>query len=89
VLTLDQFGISEEDWNQTPSSVRAALMFLLQQNQRLENRCYTYELEVQRLKAQLEGLRKLELEVVCCQILHKELSRAARPITSQAPIVLP
>jgi hypothetical protein len=51
VLTLNQLGISEEDWNQTPTSVRAALMFLLQQNQRLENRCYAYELEVQRLKA--------------------------------------
>jgi len=37
VLTLDQLGISEEDWNQTPASVRTALMFLLQQNQRLEN----------------------------------------------------
>jgi uncharacterized protein (DUF3084 family) len=63
VLTLDQLGISEEDWNQTPASVRAALMFLLQQNQRLENRCATYELQVQRLEAEMERLKKLELEV--------------------------
>jgi hypothetical protein len=45
VLTLDQLGIPEEDWNQTPASVRTALMFLIQQNQRLENRCATYQLQ--------------------------------------------
>jgi phage shock protein A len=38
-------------------------MFLLQQNQRLENRCTTYELQVQRLEAELERLKRLELEV--------------------------
>jgi hypothetical protein len=62
-LTLDQLGTSEEDWNQTPASVRVALMLLLQQNQRLENRCATYELQVQRLEAELQRLKKLELEV--------------------------
>jgi hypothetical protein len=63
VLTIDQLGISEEDWTQTPASVRTALMFLLQYNQRLENRCATYELQVQKLGAELERLKKLELEV--------------------------
>jgi hypothetical protein len=29
VVALDQFGIHEEDWNNTPGSVSAALMFLL------------------------------------------------------------
>jgi len=29
MLALDQLGIIEEDWNQTPASVRAALRFLL------------------------------------------------------------
>ena len=51
MLTIEQLGITEEDWNQTPASVRAALVFLLQQNQRLENRCATYELQVQRPEA--------------------------------------
>jgi len=60
---LDQLGISEEDWNQTPASVRAALMFLIKQNQRLGNRCTIYGLQVQRLVAELERLKKLELEV--------------------------
>lgn len=41
----------EEDWNQTPSSVRVALMVILQQNLRLENRCASYELQAQRLQA--------------------------------------
>jgi hypothetical protein len=29
VLTLDQLGISEENWNQMPPAGRAAIMFLL------------------------------------------------------------
>ena len=60
--TIDQLGISEEDWNQTPASVRTALMFLIQQNQRLENRCATYQLQVQRLEAEMERLKKLRLQ---------------------------
>jgi hypothetical protein len=63
VLIIDQFGISEQDWNQTPTSVRAALMFLIQQNQRLENRCATYQLQVQRVEAEMKRLKKLEMEV--------------------------
>ena len=63
MLTLDQLGIIEEDWNQTPASVRTALMFFIQQNQRLENGCATYGLQIQRLEAELERLKKLELEV--------------------------
>jgi transposase len=88
VLTLDQLGISEEDWNQTPASVRAALMFLLQQNQRLENRCYTYELEVQRLKAVLEGLKKLELEVAGLrERLGQNSQNSSKPPSSDPPSV--
>jgi hypothetical protein len=45
VLTLDQIGISEADWNQMPAAGRAAIMFLLKQNQLLENRNYTFHLE--------------------------------------------
>jgi hypothetical protein len=28
-MTLDQLGISEEDWNQIPAAGRVAIMFLL------------------------------------------------------------
>jgi transposase len=88
VLTLDQLGISEEDWNQTPASVRATLMFLLQQNQRLENRCYTYELEVQRLKAELEGLKKLEVEVAeLRERLGQNSQNSSKPPSSDPPSV--
>jgi transposase len=52
VLTLDLLGISEEDWNQMPAAGRVAIMFLLKQNQLLENRNYTYHLEVERLKTE-------------------------------------
>jgi transposase len=38
-------------------------MFLLKQNQLLENRNYTYHLEVEMLKTELERLKTLELEV--------------------------
>jgi hypothetical protein len=57
VLTLDQIGISEADWNQMPAAGRVAIMFLLKQNQLLENRNYTYHLEVERLKTELERLK--------------------------------
>jgi hypothetical protein len=63
VLTLDQIGISEADWNQMPAAGRVAIMFLLKQNQLLENRNYTYHLEVEMLKTELERLKTLELEV--------------------------
>ena len=54
MLTLDQLGISESDWNQMPPSSRVTIMFLLKQNQLLENRTYTFHLEVERLKTELE-----------------------------------
>jgi hypothetical protein len=63
VLTLDQIGISDADWNQMLATGCVAIMFLLKQNQLLENRNYTYHLEVEGLKAELERLKQLELEV--------------------------
>jgi hypothetical protein len=88
VLTLDQLGISEEDWNQTPVSVRAALMFLLQQNQRLENRCATYVLQVQRLDAELQRLKKLELEVAeLRERMGQSSQNSSKPPSSDPPSV--
>lgn len=40
-----------------------ALMVLIKLNQLLENRCATYKLRVQKLEAEVERLKKLELEV--------------------------
>jgi Family of unknown function (DUF6444) len=88
VLTLDQLGISEQDWNQTPASVRVALMFLMQQNQRLENRCTTYGLQVQRLEAELERLKKLELEVAeLRERLGQNSQNSSKPPSSDPPSV--
>jgi hypothetical protein len=88
VLTLDQLGISEQDWNQTPASVRAALMFLIQQNQRLENRCATYGLQVQRLEPELERLKKLELEVAeLRERLGQNSQNSSKPPSSDPPSV--
>jgi transposase len=88
VLTLDQLGISEEDWNQTPASVRAALMFLIQQNQRLENRCGAYQLQVQRLEAEMERLKKLELEVAeLRERLGQNSQNSSKPPSSDPPSV--
>jgi transposase len=88
MLTIELFGISEEDWNQTPASVRAALMFLIQQNQRLENRCATYELQVQRLQAELERLKKLELEVAeLRERLGQNSQNSSKPPSSDPPTV--
>jgi transposase len=88
VLTLDLLGISEEDWNQMPASARAALMFLIQQNQRLENRCATYELQVQKLQAELERLKKLELEVAeLRERLGQNSQNSSKPPSSDPPSV--
>src|SRR5262245_2570195 len=88
MLTIELFGISEEDWNQTPASVRAALMFLLQQNQRLENRCATYQLQVQRLETEMERLKKLELEVAeLRERLGQNSQNSSKPPSSDPPSV--
>jgi len=88
VLTLNQLEISEEDWNQTPASVRAALMFLIQQNQRLENRCATYQLQVQRLETEMGGPKKLELEVAeLRERLGQNSQNSSKPPSSDPPSV--
>jgi transposase len=85
---LDQLGIGEEDWNQTPASVRAALMFLLRQNQRLENRRATYVLQIQRLDAELQRLEKLELEVAELRERPEQNSqKSSKPPSSDPPSV--
>jgi hypothetical protein len=88
VLTLDQLGISEEDWNQTSALVREALMCLIRQNQRLENRCATYQLQVQRLEAEMEGHKKLELEVAeLRERLGQNSQNSSKPPSSDPPSV--
>ena len=63
-------------------------MFLLQYNQRLENRCATYELQVQKLEAELERLKKLELEVAeLRERLGQNSQNSSKPPSSDPPSV--
>jgi transposase len=88
MLTLDQLGISEADWNQMPAAGRVAIMFLLKQNQLLENRNYTYHLEVERLKTELERLKTLELEVAeLRERLGQNSRNSSKPPSSDPPSV--
>ena len=88
MLTIEQLGISEEDWNQTPASVRTALMVLIKQNQLLENRCATYELQVQRLEAEVQRLKKLELEVAeLRERLGQNSQNSSKPSSSDPPSI--
>jgi transposase len=88
VLTLDQIGISEADWNQMPAAGRVAIMFLLKQNQLLENRNYTYHLEVERVKTELERLKTLELEVAeLRERLGQNSRNSSKPPSSDPPSV--
>jgi transposase len=88
VLTLHQIGISEADWNQMLAAGRVAIMFLLKQNQLLENRNYTYYLEVERLKTELERLKTLELEVAALrERLGQNSQNSSKPPSSDPPSV--
>jgi len=88
VLTLDQIGISDADWNQMPAAGRVAIMFLLKQNQLLENRNYTYHIEVERLKTELERLKTLELEVAeLRERLGQNSRNSSKPPSSDPPSV--
>src|SRR5262249_24563046 len=63
-------------------------MFLIQQNQRLENRCATYQLQVQRLEAEMERLKKLELEVAeLRERLGQNSQNSSKPPSSDPPSV--
>ena len=72
---LEQLGISTEDWEQTPAATRAALTLLWQQNCMLQTRCAVYEQQIQRLTAEVEGLKRLELEVA---ELRERLGQSSR-----------
>src|SRR5215510_11077879 len=71
-----------------PAAGRVAIMFLLKQNQLLENRNYTYHLEVERLKTELERLKTLELEVAeLRERLGQNSQNSSKPPSSDPPSV--
>jgi transposase len=71
-----------------PASGRVTIMFLLKQNQLLENRTYTFHLEVERLKTELERLKKLELEIAeLRERLGQNSQNSSKPPSSDPPSV--
>jgi uncharacterized protein DUF6444/transposase IS66-like protein len=71
-----------------PAAGRVAIMFLLKQNQLLENRNYTFHLEVERLKSELERLKTLELEVAeLRERLGQNSQNSSKPPSSDPPSV--
>src|SRR5262245_46280586 len=71
-----------------PAAGRVAIMFLLKQNQLLENRTYTFHLEVERLKTELERLKTLELEVAeLRERLGQNSQNSSKPPSSDPPSV--
>lgn len=61
---LNAWQISEEDWHQTPASVRVALVTLDRHVLRLDARCAIYLRQVERLQAEVATLKPLQAEVV-------------------------
>jgi transposase len=85
---LEELGISPEDWEQTPAASRAAIAFLWQQNRMLQTRCAVYEHQVQRLTAEVERLKKLEIEVAeLRERLGRNSQNSSKPPSSDPPFV--
>lgn len=57
------FGISEEDWNSTPQSVKTALIALPHQARLLEIRLTAYEKKLAALEAKEAEIEGLKTEV--------------------------
>ena len=71
-----------------PAAGRVAIMFLLKQNQLLENRNDTFHLEVEGLKTELERLKKLELEMAeLRERLGQNSQNSSKPPSSDPPSV--
>src|SRR5262245_6588768 len=83
---LAELGLTEEDWSQTPSAARAALTVLWQQNLLLQSRCAAYEMQVERLQAQVAELEKLRLEVAeLRERLGRNSGNSSQPPSADPP----
>jgi transposase len=83
---LNAWQISEEDWSQTPASVRAALVTLDRHVLRLDARCAIYLRQVERLQAEVEALKPLQAEVVQLrECLGLNSRNSSRPPSSDPP----
>jgi transposase len=83
---LDAWQISQEDWLQTPASVRTALITLQQHVLRLDSRCGVYQHQVERLQAEVATLKPLQAEVAeLRERLGLNSRNSSQPPSSDAP----
>jgi transposase len=80
------FGISEEDWNSTPQSVKTALIALQHQARLLEIRFAAYEKKLAALEAKDIEIESLKTEVAALgERLGQNSTNSSRPPSSDPP----
>lgn len=79
-------GISEEDWNSTPQSVKTALIALAHRARLLEIRFTAYEKKLAALEAKEAEIESLKTEVAALrERLGQNSSNSSRPPSSDPP----
>jgi transposase len=80
------FGISEDDWDSTPQSVKSALIALEHQARLLEIRFTAYEKKLAALEAKEAEIESLKTEVAALrERLGQNSSNSSRPPSSDPP----
>ena len=80
------FGISEEDWNSTPQSVKTALSALQHQARLMEIRFAAYEKKLAALEAKDAEIESLKTEVAALrERLGQNSTNSSRPPSSDPP----
>jgi transposase len=80
------FGISEEDWNATPQSVKTALIALQHQARLLEIRFAAYDKKLTALEAKDVEIESLKTEVAALrERIGQNSSNSSRPPSSDPP----
>jgi hypothetical protein len=80
------FGISEEDWDATPQSVKSALITLQHQARLLQIRFSAYDQKLAALEAKDAQIESLKTEVAALrERLGQNSSNSSRPPSSDPP----
>ncbi|HKG97195.1 MAG TPA: IS66 family transposase [Pyrinomonadaceae bacterium] len=80
------FGISEEDWNSTPQSVKTALIALQHQARLMEIRFAAYDKKLAALEAKEAEIESLKTEVAALrERLGQNSTNSSRPPSSDPP----
>lgn len=83
---FNQFGISDEDWNQTPLSVRSLLLSLHQKMLLLEIRSQAYERQLDSLRQQVAQIDDLKAQLdELSERLRQNSSNSSKPPSTDPP----